>query len=258
MMNNVIAHFTFDEQPIDVIQLHDMPWWVAPDLSKMLGYRSASDMVRMLDDDQKGTHSVRTLGGTQEVLIVNESGMWNCVFRSKRPEAKAVVRWLSSEVLPSLRRQGFYFMPGKGQPKVRSLGDLLKVGAALKTETNRDMRALLWHEMDAITDSRGLPRCGRAIGYDEADYSQILREFWSAVNGLEEAGVRLNHSRRNHLIALSLPEVRRHFIETGVPLEIDRAMTTALRHSTSPAFVDDKAVNCEDGQNRHCWVFSCA
>ncbi|MCB5423974.1 hypothetical protein H0274_01775 [Altererythrobacter sp. CC-YST694] len=256
-MNNELALFEFGGSTVRVVHLGDQPWWVATDLAAVLGYRNASDMIRKLDDDQKGTHKVRTLGGDQEATVVNESGMWSCVIRSQRDEAKAFQRILTGDILPSLRRQGFYALPGVHISPPASVAELLRVGNALKKERDPRMRAMLEHRLDQIADSWNVARVPHgSIGFADPDYSGVLQEFWSAVNGLEEAGLTINHSRRNHLIALYLPEIRRHFAEVGVPIDVDRSLTLALRSSKNPEFVADKPVNCPDGAVRHCWVFS--
>lgn len=84
------------------------PWFVASDIAKALGYRMASDMNRRLDDDEKGTRSVRTPGGTQEMTVISEAGLYGAVLGSKLPEAKAFKRWVTHEVLPAIRRDGGY------------------------------------------------------------------------------------------------------------------------------------------------------
>ena len=64
----------------------------------------ASDMTRRLDPDEKGTRSVRTLGGTQDLTVITESGLYNAILGSKVEGAKAFRRWVTSEVLPSIRK----------------------------------------------------------------------------------------------------------------------------------------------------------
>ena len=141
--------------------------------------------------------------------------------------------------------------------KRASVGDLLRVGNALKKERNRQIRALLWEEMDRICDSWGVQRIAHeGIGWAEPDHGELLTLFWNGVRAVEEAGHPVNHSRRNHLVALNLPELRRHFHEIGVPVEIDTAMTQALRLSRNPAYLADKVYNCRDDIRRHCWIFS--
>lgn len=256
-MSNDLTTFTFGGDSVRVVHIADQPWWVAGDLAKVLGFASTTDMVRMLDEDQKGVHEVRTLGGIQRATILNESGMWTCVIRSNRPEAKAFQRLLTSEILPALRRQGYYALPGAMIVRPASIAEFLRVGNALKKETNRQQRAELWARRERILDSWGHPRSERiGIGYDAPDYDDILAEFWAAVRGLEEHGIAVNQSVRNDVIALNLPDLRAKFLQSEVPIEIGRALTEALRHSESPRFIAEKTVRCHDGKTRFCWVFN--
>ncbi|WP_319405350.1 BRO family protein [uncultured Desulfosarcina sp.] len=84
------------------------PWWLAGEICDVLGFRMASDATRLLDDDEKGTHNLRTPGGLQEVTIVNEPGLYALIFKSRKPEAKTFKRWVTHEVLPSIRKTGAY------------------------------------------------------------------------------------------------------------------------------------------------------
>ena len=82
------------------------PLFVASDVAKILGYRMASDMTRRLDPDEKGTRSVRTLGGTQDLTVINEPGLYTAILGSKVEGAREFKRWVTSEVLPSIRKHG--------------------------------------------------------------------------------------------------------------------------------------------------------
>jgi hypothetical protein len=141
-------------------------------------------------------------------------------------------------------------------PKRPTVAEFLRVGAALKKERNPALRAALWADLDRITDAWGQAPVARAIGYADPDHTERLEEFWTAIKGLEEAGMAINQSRGNALIALHLPQIRRIFAEVGMEIDIDRALTEALRHSKSPRFIGFKAVNCKDEMFRKCWVFS--
>lgn len=103
--------FNFNKQSIQIVVKQYEPWFVASDVAKVLGYRNASDAARLLDDDEKGTHNLRTLGGEQKVIIVNESGLYALVLKSRKPEAKPFRRWVTSEVLPAIRKTGGYSCP---------------------------------------------------------------------------------------------------------------------------------------------------
>ena len=84
------------------------PWFVAADVCRVLGYDHTPHATRLLDDDEKAVHKVDTLGGTQEMTMVNESGLYNLIFRSTKPEAKKFRKWVTEEVLPSIRKTGSY------------------------------------------------------------------------------------------------------------------------------------------------------
>lgn len=82
------------------------PWFVAADVCRALEIdRSQS---RRLDEDEKGVYSIHTPGGAQDVTIVNEPGLYSLVLRSRKPEAKAFKRWITHEVIPSIRKTGGY------------------------------------------------------------------------------------------------------------------------------------------------------
>lgn len=82
--------------------------FVAADVCRALELNDTSKAVSRLDDDEKGTTSIRTLGGKQNMLIVNEYGLYNLVLASRKPEAKAFKRWITHEVIPSIRKTGGY------------------------------------------------------------------------------------------------------------------------------------------------------
>ena len=84
------------------------PYFVATDIAKALGYRDAFDMTRRLDDDEKDTQKVRTLGGEQVMVVLNESGLYSSILGSNKEQAKVFKKWVTKEVLPSIRKTGSY------------------------------------------------------------------------------------------------------------------------------------------------------
>lgn len=123
------------------------PWFVATDIANILGYRDAEKMTRMLDNDEKGTHNVgiRSENGVEqmrEVTIINESGLYAAILKSRRPEAKAFRKWVTSEVLPSIRKQGGYTAPGYEAPPRFVTGNLSH-GADLAVAADRTFRSFL-------------------------------------------------------------------------------------------------------------------
>ncbi len=84
------------------------PWFVAADVCKALDIENNRKATNRLDDDEKGVTSSDTLGGKQKLTIVNEAGLYSLVLGSRKPEAKAFKRWITHEVLPTIRRTGGY------------------------------------------------------------------------------------------------------------------------------------------------------
>ncbi|PTR07911.1 MULTISPECIES: Bro-N domain-containing protein [unclassified Novosphingobium] len=120
-MSNALLSYQFDETPVRIAIIDDDPWFVASDLSSVLGYSQPAFMTRILDDDEKGLHIMQTLGGQQQMLIVSESGMYAAVLKSRKPEAKRFRKWVTAEVLPSLRKTGRYELPGLDEAPVQAL-----------------------------------------------------------------------------------------------------------------------------------------
>lgn len=87
---------------------HGQPWFIAVDLCTVLGIANSRDALSSLDADEKGVANTDTPGGAQQLATVNEPGMYSLVLRSRKPEAKAFKRWLTHEVIPSIRKTGGY------------------------------------------------------------------------------------------------------------------------------------------------------
>ncbi|EJQ01393.1 phage antirepressor Ant [Bacillus cereus] len=90
-----------------VVQGEDA-WFVAKDVSDILGFSEASSMTRTLDEDEKGLHNIQTVQGVQKLTVINESGLYSSILRSRKPQAKSFKKWVTSEVLPSIRKHGAY------------------------------------------------------------------------------------------------------------------------------------------------------
>ena len=84
------------------------PIFVAKDVAVILGYRDAANMTRRLEEDEKGTRSMSTPGGEQQMAVITEPGLYSAILGSRVPEARAFKRWVTHEVLPALRRDGGY------------------------------------------------------------------------------------------------------------------------------------------------------
>lgn len=111
-MNNLKVFESPDLGKVRVVERSGEPWFVAADVCRALGLDSTGKALTRLDDDEKGVNSIHTLGGSQMMTIINESGLYALVLGSRKPEAKAFKRWVTHKVLPAIRRTGRYRADG--------------------------------------------------------------------------------------------------------------------------------------------------
>ena len=106
---NEVQLFNFENHEVRSLLINDEPYFVGKDVAEILGYKNPRDAVnKHVDDEDKGVAKCDTLGGVQELTIINESGLYSLVLSSKLPSAKKFKRWVTSEVLPALRKTGQY------------------------------------------------------------------------------------------------------------------------------------------------------
>jgi prophage antirepressor-like protein len=155
--------FNYDDHVVRVVVRDSAPWWVAADVLGVLGLNRSSLVT--LDSDEKGVHSVYTLGGDQDMTLISEPGLYSLILRSRKPEAKAFKRWITHEVLPSIRRTGGYGVPAP-RPAEVSRRDL-----ALMVLEAEDARAAAEAKVAALE-----PRARAADTLVIADGDVTLRE----------------------------------------------------------------------------------
>lgn len=113
------------------------PWFVAVDVCKALEIQNNRDAISRLDADEKGVASTDTLGGKQELTIVNEPGLYALVLGSRKPEAKAFKRWITHDVIPTIRKHGAYMTPEKVEEILLNPDTIIKLATDLKEERER-------------------------------------------------------------------------------------------------------------------------
>lgn len=107
--------FNASNQQVRTVMIENEPYFVAKDVCIILGISNHNDAVSRLDDDEKRGSALPTPSGTQQMVVVNESGLYHLIFQSRKPEAKAFRKWVTAEVLPTLRRTGRYEVKPKRQ-----------------------------------------------------------------------------------------------------------------------------------------------
>lgn len=130
---NELKNFTFEDQQIRVLTIEGEPWFVGKDVAEVLGYSNSRKAIAdHVDSEDKGVTKCYTLGGTQKLTVINESGLYSLILGSKLPTAKKFKHWVTSEVLPTIRKHGAYMTDAKAAAIVTdkgSLADLLQQAA---------------------------------------------------------------------------------------------------------------------------------
>lgn len=110
MSNDQIIPFQYESNEVRVIKDDEgNPWWVANDVCDVLGFKNPRQAIAThIEEDEKGVQKMDTMGGIQEMVIISESGLYALIVRSNKPEAKKFRKWVTSEVLPSIRKTGSY------------------------------------------------------------------------------------------------------------------------------------------------------
>lgn len=108
---NELQIFHYSGYEVRTVQVDEETWWVLKDVCDILSIASPHKVFERLDEDEKGWNQIPTLGGKQNMQIVNESGLYNVILRSDKPQAKPFRKWVTNEVLPSIRKTGGYQLP---------------------------------------------------------------------------------------------------------------------------------------------------
>lgn len=120
---------------IQVIERNGEPWFIGKEIATVLGYKNASDaLIKHVDDEDKGVAKRDTLGGKQNIVIINESGLYSLVLSSKLEKAKAFKRWVTSEVIPAVRKHGGYLTNEKIEEVLNDPDTIIKLATTLKEE----------------------------------------------------------------------------------------------------------------------------
>lgn len=139
---NDLQIFTYEGMTLRTVEKDGEIWWVLKDVCGVLGIVKTDRVAARLDDDEKGAHLVSTPSGNQNMTIVNEPGLYSVILRSDKPEAKNFKRWVTHEVLPSIRRTGSYSL-SQAQPMTPA--QLLAAQAQVLVEMEQRMDQMQAH-----------------------------------------------------------------------------------------------------------------
>ncbi len=171
---------------VRTVTINGDPWFVGKDVAAALGFTNPRDAISThVFDEDKGVESIDTLGGKQKMTVINESGLYALVFGSRLKSAQRFKHWVTSEVLPAIRRTGGYQMPAPQGKELLALAVLeaQKTIEAQNTEIERMKPKAIF--ADAVSASTSSILIG--------DLAKLLRQ-----NGVDIGQKRLFEYLRNH------------------------------------------------------------
>lgn len=135
---NQLNVFNFENSNIRVINKNNEPWFVAKDICDVLEIKNTTQAIQRLDYDERAMFNIGRQGETN---IINEYGLYSLVLASRKPEAKRFKRWVTHEVIPSIRKQGTYMTPDTIEKVLMDPDTIIKIATQLKEEQAKRMAA---------------------------------------------------------------------------------------------------------------------
>lgn len=197
-MNELIQFFEKDGYNIHALPLQGEPWFVAVDVCAALGLSNPSVALQSLDDDEKLPYALLRSGQSRTVNIISESGFYALVFKSRKEGAKRFRKWVTSEVIPAIRKTGKYEMEDTKPAIPQTLGEALRLAADLSDKLEREkqenqMQRLEIQEMtpkaafhDRVMDSEtlfGFREASKRLGVKMKDMIDRLRVIGAIYKG---------------------------------------------------------------------------
>lgn len=141
--NYVTKEFIFNDQQVRTVVRDGEPWFVGKDVADILGYKNQRDaLAKHVDDEDKNSVAIRDgIQGNPNKVVINESGLYSLIVASKLPTAKVFKRWVTSEVLPTIRKHGAYMDTDIIEKSLADPDFLIQLATTLKEEKQRRMEA---------------------------------------------------------------------------------------------------------------------
>ncbi|CAI3331491.1 phage antirepressor KilAC domain-containing protein [Enterococcus cecorum] len=145
-----IQTFNFENQQVRTIEIENEPYFVGKDITEILGYSNSRDaLYKHVDEEDKLTSQIATSGQNRNMVVINESGLYSLILSSKLPNAKKFKRWVTSEVLPAIRKHGGYLTEQKLEEALLNPDTLINLATQLKQE--REGRLIAEQRVNELT-----------------------------------------------------------------------------------------------------------
>ncbi|GEM_PF-1806115 len=180
-----LSIFEYKGKQVRTIQKDGETWWVLKDICGVLDLGNSRMVFERLDEDEKGVSQIDTLGGKQNMQIINESGLYNVILRSDKPEAKPFRKWVTAEVLPSIRKTGGYGRQDAALLKLTEhVGKLTEMVVGLYEDKRKEERTLPRAAKQlALDGTEERELCGVTelltrfdLAYGAAEFNAMMRE----------------------------------------------------------------------------------
>ena len=208
------------------------PWFVAKDVAKILGYTNPQKAIRdHVDDEDKRGERIVTPSGIQEAIVINESGLYSLILKSKLPQAKKFKRWVTSEVLPAIRKHGGYLTPEKVEEVLLNPDTIIQLATKLKEEQQR--RKQLENEVIELK-----PKAFFADVVSNAEDAILVRDFAKLISkgNFSIGEKRLFKWLRENGYLMQNNKPYQRYIDMGIFKVIERSRTddkgTRIFHTT--------------------------
>uniref|UniRef100_UPI000CF5BFCF BRO family protein n=1 Tax=Streptococcus suis TaxID=1307 RepID=UPI000CF5BFCF len=120
---------------VQLVEINNEPWFIGKEIAEILAYKEPNKAItRHVDEEDRTKHPILTKGGLQDSYIINESGLYSLILKSKLPQAKQFKRWVTSEVLPAIRKHGGYLTDNKLEEALLNPDTLISLATQLKEE----------------------------------------------------------------------------------------------------------------------------
>lgn len=226
---------------IRTVTIDDEPWFVSKDIAEKLGYTRTSNMVKLVDDEDKRNISSSDLeqqvySQNYTIGIINESGLYAAIFGSKQENAKSFKRWVTSEVLPSIRRTGTYNMPQSTDGKI-----------ALLAQGHTELKA----EVDGIKEELEHLKMDLPILPVESDrITEVVRKKGVSILGGKQAPAYNNKGLRQKLYNNLYANLKYNFSVRSYKSikrsQVDKAIE--IVHNYQPPFFLSQLIDNENAQ----------
>lgn len=195
MNENKIQVWNYESSEIRTVQVNGEPWFVGKDVATVLGYSNTRDAIaRHVDEEDKAGVGIHDGSQMREVVVVNESGLYSLVLSSKLPNAKKFKRWVTSEVLPSIRKHGAYMTDNTLEQALTNPDFLIRLATELKTEKEKRLaleqqaeqdkpKVLFADSVTASSSSILIGELAKLIKQNGVDIGQRRLFEWMRANG---------------------------------------------------------------------------